>query len=398
MTHITERFMKRSPEGGIYRQSLGQLELVSLGIGGTIGSGIFVVPGIAAGIMGPASLIAWVIVALSATLVMLSLSWVSSSFGRKGTFFTIFSSTFGVKMSTAIVLLYTASAIFGVATIAAGIGQYLSYFGIGNLLVIEILIIAVFCIVNLIGISLSGLTENILTLLKILPLVIITLVLLPFVRPEYLAPTVPFTVMGLFSTIIIVYWPFTGFEISALPVDEMRDPRLVARSLGIVMVTVAAIYLLLNLALIGSVGSDVLVASPAPIATAVSLVFSGSGYLVAVIGIFAMLSAMNAYIIASSRVVHNLATEHRVTGLSRLTSTGTPGIALLVCCGLTAAMLFFSNQFSTLATLSVITILLPYIFFCIAAFLLFSETRRKLVSGMGALMTTAILILFFVYR
>jgi multisubunit Na+/H+ antiporter MnhC subunit len=48
--------------------------------------------------------------------------------------------------------------------------------------------------------------------------------------------------------------------------------------------------------------------------------------------------------------------------------------------------------------LSVISILLPYIFFCIAAFLLFSETRRKLVSGMGALMTTAILILFFIYR
>lgn len=385
-------------EEGTYRQSLGQLELVSLGIGGTIGSGIFVVPGIAAGIMGPASLIAWVVVALSATLVMLSLSWISSRFGRKGTFFAIFSSTFGRRTSTVLILLYTVSAVFGVATIAAGIGQYLSYFGIGNLLMTEILIIAVFCIVNLIGITLSGLTENILTLLKIIPLVIITLVLLPFVRPENLAPTVPFTVMGLFTTIIIVYWPFTGFEISALPVDEMRDPRLVARSLGIVMVTVAAIYLLLNLALIGSVGSDVLAASPAPVATAVSLVFSGSGYLVAVVGIFAMLSAMNAYIIASSRVVHNLATEHRVMGLSRLNSRGAPGIALVVCCGITAGMLFFSNQFSTLATVSVITTLLPYIFFCIAAFLLFPEIRRKIVSGLGALLTAAILILFFVYH
>jgi amino acid transporter len=390
--------MRTPPGEGSYRQSLGQLELVSLGIGGTIGSGIFVVPGIAAGLMGPASLIAWVIVALSATLVMLSLSWVSSRFGRKGTFFTIFSSVFGRKTSTALILLYTVSAIFGVATIAAGIGQYLSYFGIGNLLAIEILIIAVFCIINLIGISLSGLTENVLTLLKILPLVIITLVLLPFVRPENLVPTVPLTVMGLFSTIIIVYWPFTGFEISALPVDEMRDPRLVARSLGIVMFTVAAIYLLLNLALIGSVGSEVLAASPAPIATAVSLVFSGSGYLVAVIGIFAMLSAMNAYIIASSRVVHNLALEHEVPGLSRLSSTGTPGAALVICCSMTAGMLFFSNQFSTLATVSVITTLLPYIFFCIAAVLLMSETRRKIVSGTGALMTTAILLLFFVYR
>ena len=36
-----------------YRVSLGPFELVSLGLGGTIGSGIFVVPGIAAGIAGP---------------------------------------------------------------------------------------------------------------------------------------------------------------------------------------------------------------------------------------------------------------------------------------------------------------------------------------------------------
>jgi amino acid transporter len=212
-------------EEGTYRQSLGQVELVSLGIGGTIGSGIFVVPGIAAGIMGPASLIAWIIVAISATLVMISLSWASAQFGRKGTFFAIFNSVFGRKTSTALILLYIVSAIFGVATIAAGIGQYISFFGIGNLLIIEILIIAAFCIVNLIGISVSSLTENILTLLKILPLVVITLILLLFIKPENLDPTVPFTFFGLFSTIIIVYWPFTGFEISALPVEEMRDPR-----------------------------------------------------------------------------------------------------------------------------------------------------------------------------
>lgn len=39
-----------------YRKSLGLFELVSLGLGGTIGSGIFIVPGIAAGIAGPSSI------------------------------------------------------------------------------------------------------------------------------------------------------------------------------------------------------------------------------------------------------------------------------------------------------------------------------------------------------
>ena len=385
-------------EEGSYKQSLGQLELVSLGIGGTIGSGIFVVPGIAAGILGPTSLIAWGIVAVSATLVMISLAWVSTSYGRSGTFFTIFSSLFGRKLSTILVTLYTISAIFGVATIAAGIGQYITFFSIGNIFVIEILIILAFCAINLVGISLSGITENILTLLKILPIIIITLALLPFIKPENLVQTVPFSFMGLFSAIIIVYWPFTGFEISAIPVNEMSDPRTVARSLGIVMITVTAIYLLLNLALIGSTGSEILAASPAPVATATSLLFSHSGYLVAVIGIFAMLSAMNAYIVASSRVVHNVATEYHIRGLNHLNKQGTPGIALILCCGITIGMLFFSNEFSKLAILSVITTLIPYIFFCISAFVLFNEIRRRVISGLGAVISVIILLLFFVYH
>ncbi len=383
---------------GTYKRALGQIELVSLGIGGTIGSGIFVVPGIAAGIMGPASLIAWVIVAISATLVMVSLAWASSRLGRGGTFFAIYRSVFGREASTVLVVLYLVSCVLGVATIAAGIGQYLSYFGIAHLIVIEVAIVAVFCCINLMGVSASGFIENILTVLKILPLVIIILVLVPFIRPENLAPTVPFTFMGLFATIIIVYWPFTGFEISAIPVDEMRDPTSAARSLVIVMATVTAVYLLLNLALIGSAGSPALAGSQAPVATAIGFHLPYAGYLVALVGIFAMLSAMNAYLVASSRVLHTLACEFSIRDLSRLTRNGTPGVALVTCCVATVAMLFFSNSFSTLAVLTVVATLVPYIFFCAGAFLMFHEARRRIVSGIGAGMSAAILVLFFLFH
>jgi amino acid transporter len=58
-----------------YLKTLGLPELVSLGVGGTIGSGIFVVHGLAAGILGPYSLLAWIIVAVSASCVLLSLAW-----------------------------------------------------------------------------------------------------------------------------------------------------------------------------------------------------------------------------------------------------------------------------------------------------------------------------------
>lgn len=382
-------------ETGTYRRSLGLVELVSLGVGGTVGSGIFVVPGVAAKLSGPGSLIAWVIVALSASCVLLSLSSVAYRFTSSSGFYALFESVFSSRIAVPLMLLYTVSSVFGVATIAAGIGQYISFFDLSPVLMIEIAILAVFCGLNIAGIAFSGMTETILTALKIIPLVLISLLLLPFVRPENFVQVSPLTTTGLLATVMIVYWPFTGFEISAIPVEETRDPSLIRRSLILIMLVVVLLYLVLNIALVGSIGAAALAASPAPIATASGIVFAHSGPLVAFIGIIAMLSAMNAYIIGTSRVIHTLSARFSLTGLQDLTRQGTPAIALVLGCVASGLLLLVSNRFETLATISVITTLIPYIFFCITAWILVAERKVRLIAAAGVLSTAAILILYF---
>ena len=383
-------------EVGSYKRSLGLFELVSLGVGGTIGSGIFVVPGVAAKLSGPWSLLAWLIVALSASCVLLSLAYVSFRFTSSNSFFSLFSSVFGIRFAVPLIILYLISSVFGVSTIAAGIGQYISYFGISNVLLIEIAIIGAFCWVNISGISLSGMTENILTTLKIIPLVIIAFLLIPFIKIENFVPQNPVTVTGFLATIIIVYWPFTGFEISAIPVEETRDPKLIRRSLILVMGIVVSLYLLLNVALIGSVGAEALAASPAPLATAAAIVFDRSGSFIAIIGIVAMLSAINAYIIGTSRILQSMSARFSIPKIRDLTPRGTPAVALIAGCAISAALLLFSNHFAQLATISVITTLIPYIFFCLASWVLVTDTRARLISAAGALSTAAILIIYFI--
>jgi amino acid transporter len=383
-------------EVGSYKRSLGLFELISLGVGGTIGSGIFVVPGVAAKLSGPWSLFAWLIVAISASCVLLSLAYVSFRFSTSNGFFSLFSSVFGARIAALLIVLYLVSSVFGVSTIAAGIGQYLSYFSISNVLFIEIAIIGAFCWLNISGISLSGMTENILTTLKIIPLVIIAVMLIPSINMDNFVPQTPVTVTGFLATIIIVYWPFTGFEISAIPVDETRDPKLIRRALILVMGIVVSIYLLLNVSLIGSVGAETLAASPAPIATAAAIIFDRSGAFVAIIGIVAMLSAINAYIIGTSRILQSMSARFSIPKIQDLTSRGTPAIALIAGCTISAILLLFSNHFDQLATISVITTLIPYIFFCLASWVLVTDTRARIISAAGAISTAAILGIYFI--
>ncbi|MDD1666369.1 MAG: APC family permease, partial [Methanomicrobiales archaeon] len=287
--------------------------------------------------------------------------------------------------------------VFGIATIASGLGQYFSFFAIPHVLAAEIFVIMAFLGINLIGIALSGRTENILTVAKIVPILLIAVALIPFIRPENLVPAAPVPLSDILAVVIIVYWPFTGFEISAIPVEETRDPRTISRALLIVMALVCTIYLVLNIALIGSVGSEALAASPAPIASAAGIVFSGAAPVVALIGIITMFSALNAYIVGTSRVMQNLAGRFRFPRLAELTPRGTPKSALVLSCILSGGLLFFSNSFDLLASVAVVTTLVPYIAICLVALRLTGGVREKIVGSLGAALTAAILVLYFVF-
>jgi amino acid transporter len=226
--------------------------------------------------------------------------------------------------------------------------------------------------------------------------VIIAVLLIPFINIENFVPQTPVTVTGFLATIIIVYWPFTGFEISAIPVDETRDPKLIRRSLILVMGIVVSLYLLLNVALIGSVGTEVLAASPAPLATAAGILFERSGSFIAIIGIVAMLSAINAYIIGTSRILQSMSARFSVPAIRDINRQGTPVYALIAGCAISVGLLLFSNHFAQLATISVITTLIPYFFFCLASWVLVTNTKARLVSAAGAISTAAILIVYFI--
>lgn len=389
-----------SPNPRTYRQSLGFLQLVWLGVGGTIGSGIFVVPGVAAQLAGDSSLIAWLVVAVTAGAVAYALG---SLLGRTSdgdaqmgrSFIGLFSRALGDRVAALLVLSYVGGSILGGATIAAGLGQYLSFFGVSHIAAIEALIVASMLALNLRGMAPSGAMESVLSVAKIAGILAIVALLLPLAHSHAIVPTSVAPLPTLLQVIIIVFWPFTGFEISAIPAAETRNPRAVAPALLTVMVLVCVIYLGLNLALLGAVGAPALAASSAPAADAVGMVLPGAAPWVAVLAIVTMLSALNAYIIGASRSLQEVLVRHVPAHLARLSTRGVPTLALLVTCLGAAAMLGFTNHFSDLAALSVVMTLVPYVALCWAAFTGGRNRIDKAVALFGGVATTAILVLYF---
>jgi amino acid transporter len=360
------------------------------------------VPGIAAGISGSSVIIAWIFASVSASCVMYSLAKASSKYPSTGAFYYLFSKVFGKQISIFLVILYIVSSIFGISTIASGIGQYIFSFGlydINFILLIEIFIIIIFCLINIKGLHLSVKTEIILTIIKVLPLIAISILLIQFINESNFYPFFPTSNFDFLKAIVIVYWSFTGFEIAALFSEETKGgQKVVYRSLKIVIGITIFIYIFLNISLIGSVGSDTLANTSAPVATASELILKGLNIVIGLIAIIAMLSAINAYIVGTTRVLQNISYQLKFQILKDLTRRGSPQAATIAVAIVTSVLLLvISNRFDELASVSVITILLPYFAVCVSAYkIFFDEYKTKIIAIIGAFSVLSIFIIYFI--
>jgi amino acid transporter len=371
---------------------LGVVDLVGLGVGGTIGSGIFVVPAVAAGMAGPTSLIAWVLCAISFGAVLGCLTVLSRKYAVTGAFYSIFERSFSRPVATTTVFLYIVSGVLGIATIAAALGDTVRIDGVPPV-ALEIGLVVVFGLLNLIGIALAARVEDVLTVLKILPLLIIPLLLFPYIDPGNFAP-MSFEGMDFLKCAVVIYWCFTGFELSAIPSKAVRDPEhTVPRSLVYVFVAVAVIYLALNFALIGSAGSGGIASTMTPITYAVDHFFSGWGVVITVVAVVSMLSALNAYLLGTSLVMESFSEKY----WKRLTfeRKGVPVFTVLLCTAATILLLLFVNDFTFLASASVIATLVPYLALCYAAMMNVEKPLVKIMAIIGILATGLVLISSF---
>jgi amino acid efflux transporter len=278
----------------------------ALTIGAVLGTGVISLPAMAAGIAGPASILAWLaLVALSAPLA-LTFAALGSRFPDAGGVSTYARLAFGRRMATAVGWLFYVVVAVGAPPAAAFAGGYVAELVGGSrattMWAAGVLIAGV-AVLNWFGVRISGRVQLGLAILLAVLLTVATVAALPHADLGNLTPFAPNGWAVVAPAAAVVVWGFAGWEAVTSLTADYRDPgRDVPRAAVVAVVVVGMLYL-------GVVATSLLVlgsragTSQAPLAELLGIAFGAPGRVVTtVVAVLLTWGAMNAYFAGAAKL------------------------------------------------------------------------------------------------
>lgn len=244
---MLEFFMKESQTSQLKR-NLTLAAVVSLGINGVIGQGIFLTPGKAAAAMGPSAILALLLAGLLCFLIALCFAEVGSRFRETGGAYLYARKAFGSFVGFEVGWMTCCVAILSWATLANGFTQVLAKFIPEVLLgpwqkAVAVGVVSLLTIVNLFGVKSGARVVKFFTVAKLLPIILFILIGAFFMQTSNFVPFAPQGMTPLAETTIILLYAYAGFETMVVPAGEMDEPkRSVPLALFIVLGICTVVY------------------------------------------------------------------------------------------------------------------------------------------------------------
>jgi APA family basic amino acid/polyamine antiporter len=304
------------------RRSLSLWQVVLYGLGVTIGAGIYVLVGVAAGRSGMNAPLAFVCAAVL-------LSFTAASFAELGTRMPVAASEaayvdagFSRKWLTLTVgLVVVGTAAISAATVSVGAAGYVGVFvPIAAPARIALVVVGMGLIASLTtaqSVTLAGL----MTLVEIGGLLVIVgagllqgdllAAALPQMRPDFTTATWT----GILGTSLIAVFAFIGFEHVVNIAEEVHDPRrTLPRALFLTLGLTTALYVMVVFVAIAAAPPAELAASGAPLAFAYERLTGHPLGVMSAIAIVATLNGIVVHLIMISRVLYGLARKGDLPG------------------------------------------------------------------------------------
>jgi APA family basic amino acid/polyamine antiporter len=327
-----ERPTPASPPG--LRRALGLPQAVALGVGGTVGGGIFVLVGVAAERAGPAALVAFGLAFMASLVIALPYAELACRLPLAGGGYAFVRQALGPHWGFLMGWGYWGAYLLISGYVTIGFGGYLeSVTGIGFRWGALALVVA--CIaVNLLGIKMSGRTQALVVVVAVVGLAGFVAWGLPSVSLERLTPFAPFGMRGVFLAALVAFLAFGGFDMVAAAGEEILEPeRNLPRAILLTLGGVLALYLLVAFVGLAIVPAAQLGASGAPLADAAQ-VFGGQAgrRLLVACALLTTAATANAVLVVTSRIAFGMARDgllpRRLGAVHQ--ATGAPWAAVLL--------------------------------------------------------------------
>lgn len=325
------------------KRNLGVWGAASIGIGAIIGTGIFVLLGVAAGLAGPSVIFSFIIAGITALLTGLSSAELSSFITEEGGSYIYTTKAFGKFPGFVIGWIKSFDYIVGSSAVSIGFASYFTYFL--NIPPLQSTIITVatiwpliLMILNLRGIREASGTNNGLVALKVSALVLFIIVgaFYLFNNPNLsnYQPFFPNGINGMLSGAAIIFFAFIGFNTVTMVAEEVKDPQKnVPKAVLLSFAVCTLLYIGVSLVAVGLVNWQTLGRSTAPVELALTVATNNFLLLefIAISALFATTSVILSSIIGGSRALFSMARQGVIPEIfSRISKNGIPLFTVII--------------------------------------------------------------------
>ena len=280
--------------------------MIAISIGGMLGSGIFVLPGIAAAKTGSSIWLAYLLAAICILPAALSKSELATAMPSSGGTYLYIERSFGPIFGTIAGLGLWLSLLLKSAFALVGFGAYLAVLvnaSNGFTQYVALFFLAVILMLNIFGVKKVGKVQIVIVGISLITLAMVLIFGLPAVDKELLDPFYTDGTMGLFSTVAFVYISYAGVTKVAAIAGEIKNPsKNLPRAMILSLFIMTMIYVFIAFILVGNLPMSELSTDLRPIySVANKLGGPVIGTITALVGVITLISMANSGVLAASR-------------------------------------------------------------------------------------------------
>jgi len=329
-------------------RSLSLTTVIAISIGGMLGSGIFVLPGLAAAKTGSSVWLAYLLAAICILPAALSKSELATAMPSSGGTYVYIERAFGPLFGTISGIGLWLSLLLKSSFALVGFGAYLSVLANVNggfIKYIALIFLAIILLLNILGVKKVGKVQLSIVTISVIGLVLLLIFGIPEVKPQLLDPFLTYDGFGLVSTVAFVYISYAGVTKVAAIAGEIKNPsRNLPMAMLLSLALITTIYVLVAFVLVGNIPFESFTSDIRPIYTVANLLGGKYiGYIAAFIGVITLISMANSGVLASSRFPFAMAVDKLLPEfLAKIHSRYlTPFVTIIITCAVMGLVIVF---------------------------------------------------------